>query len=1487
MRKEAAVVEISSHNTPGEKVGAVLVVGGGIGGMQASLDLANAGFKVYLVEETSAIGGRMAQLDKTFPTNDCSMCIMSPKLVEVGRHLNIEVITNADIEAVEGETGHFKVHVVKRPRYVDLTKCTACGECVTKCPVELPNEFDENLSTRKAIYKRYPQATPNAFAIEKRGVSPCKAHCPAGIHVQGYVALISQGKFKEALSLIRRNNPLPAVCGRVCTHPCEGACTRKKVDEPLAIMSLKRFVADWEASGGEPETPPVGSRREEKVAIVGAGPAGLSAAFYLALEGYPVTIFEALSEPGGMMRWGIPSYRLPREALMRDIEYIQRLGVEIKTNTPIGSVITLSTLLEQGFKSIFLGVGAQQSVKLGIEGEELERVLHGVDYLREMGLGKEVNLGKRVAVIGGGNVAIDVVRTAIRKGVKEALIIYRRSREEMPALPEEIMEAEEEGVIINYLVAPKRIVGKDGKVGALECIRMELGEPDASGRRRPVPIPGSEFTLEVDAVVPAIGQSTDVSFLPVGKGWDVSERGALNVDPLTYATNVPGVFAGGDMVTGPATVVEAIAAGREGAISIARYLQGMDLREGRGRERPMVEVTPEGVKEELRYTPTKVTVSQRINDFREVQQGFTEEEALAEAKRCLNCGICSECLQCVDACLPGAINHEMEEQGETLDVGSIILTPGFEKSDPHLRGEFGYGRYPNVITSLEFERILSASGPFQGEVRRPSDGLHPKRIAWIQCVGSRDGSRNRAYCSAVCCMYATKEALIAKEHDAAIEPTVFFMDIRAYGKGFDAYYERAKREYGIRYIHCMVSRVVEQPASRNLELTYIDEQGKVTSEGFDLVVLSVGMVPSENTKRLGEKLGIALDQYGFCQTGELNPVATSKPGVFVCGVFQGPKDIPETVAQASGAAACASGLLASERGRLVKKREFPQERSIEGEAPRIGVFVCRCGINIAGVVDVPAVKEYAATLSHVIYVDENLFTCSQDTQGKIMEAIKEQGLNRVVVASCSPRTHEPMFQETIREAGLNKYLFEMANIRDQCSWVHMQEKEKATEKAKDLVRMAVATASQIEPLRELAQGVYHKGLVIGGGVAGMTAALGLAEQGFETFLVEREERLGGSLQRLSTTIEGLDVQSYLSGLIEKVKKNPLIQVFTQALIVGHSGFVGNFKTELMIGPGMYARTFEHGITIVATGGEEAKPHEYHYGEDERVLTQQEFEARLTKEDLSSLNSLVMIQCVGSRNEEHPYCSRICCSVAIKNALALKEKNPRASIYILYRDIRTYGLLERHYEKARKKGIVFIRYEAERKPTVELKEGRIIVTVDNPLLRGSMLLTPDMVVVSTAIVARENEELATMLKVPLTQEGFFLEAHMKLRPVDFATEGIYLCGLAHSPKLIGESVSQAFAAVARACTVLSQDHIQVGGVVSVVNEDLCAACLTCVRVCPYSVPVINERGVAAIEPAKCQGCGICASDCPASAIELQHFKDAQIIAKCDSVWREAG
>ena len=844
------------------------------------------------------------------------------------------------------------------------------------------------------------------------------------------------------------------------------------------------------------------------------------------------------------------------------------------------------------------------------------------------------------------------------------------------------------------------------------------------------------------------------------------------------------------------------------------------------------------------------------------------------------------CGACESFCGPKAIKYDQEDEVRELDVGSVILAPGFELTNPSLKDEYGYSRYPNVVTSMEFERILSASGPYQGHIQRPSDQSGPEKVAWIQCVGSRDNSCDKGYCSSVCCMYATKEAIIAKEHSPDIKPTIFYMDIRAHGKGFDQYYERARDDYGVRYIQCQISKIVEKPKSKNLIIAFIDKEGKVVEEEFDLVVLSLGMTPSTSSRELAEKLGIETDSYGFCQTDSLNPVKTSRPGVFVCGAFEAPKDIPETVSQASGSAAFASELISEARGTLISEEEFSPERDISGEEPRIGVFVCHCGINIGGVVDVPAVKEYAKSLPHVAYVDENLYTCSQDTQTKIKEVIKENNLNRVVVASCTPRTHEPLFQKTIREAGLNKYLFEMANIRDQCSWVHMDKKEEATKKAKDLVRMAIAAASYVEPLQEQELSVTKRALVVGGGASGMAAALGLADQGFEVALVEKEKELGGNLRHLHYTLRDDGIQTYMQSLIERVKNHPLILVITDGVIVDFTGFKGNFKTGIMAGPGMAYRQIEHGVTIIATGGEEYKPEEYLYGQDKRVMTQQELEGKIVRDEinLGHVNEVVMIQCVGSRIPERPYCSRLCCSAAIKNALKIKEKNPQSRVFILYRDIRTYGLLEDYYTKARKAGIIFIRYDLEEKPQVKIEKGALQVEVDDPALGERVVLNPQLLVLSSAIVPRENEELATLMKLQRTQEGFFLEAHMKLRPVDLATEGIYLCGLAHSPKPLDESLSQAAAAVSRACTLLAHDTVSVGGMVARVDGEKCAVCLTCVRVCPYDVPFINEEGVAQIDAAKCQGCGSCAAECPGKAIQLQHCEDKQIIAKSIALFK---
>jgi heterodisulfide reductase subunit A-like polyferredoxin len=1469
-----------------EKVGAVMVVGGGIAGIQASLDLAESGYYVYLVEASPAIGGVMAQLDKTFPTNDCSMCILSPKLVEAGRHLNIQTLTYSEVTKVEGGPGNFEVTVRKKSRYVDPLKCTGCGECPQVCPVPIKNQFDEGLVDRKAIYRPYAQAFPNIFTIEKGDRAPCGLTCPAGINVQGYVALIGAGKYKEALSLIWENLPLPGVLGRICPHPCEKECNRKELDKPVAICELKRFVADQvkEIPLQKEEA------KEERVAIIGSGPAGLTAAAYLAQKGYPVTIFEALPVMGGMLYTGIPSYRLPRDILEEEIKTIQSLGVEIKTNSPIGSHLTLDDLFRQDYRAIFLAVGAHQDQKLGVPGEENPRVVPGVVFLRKANLGEKVEVGERVGVIGGGNVAIDAARAALRLGAKEVTIIYRRSRDEMPAYEEDIEEAEEEGIKFQFLATPTEVVSKDGKDISLRCIHMELGEPDASGRRRPIPIKGSDFLLKLDTVIPAIGQVPDLSFF---KGIEIktTPQGTIRVDPVTLQTSRQGIFAGGDAVSGPWIAIEAVTAGKEAAISIDRYLRGKNLSEGREKLRPQkarYEEIYAGQPKSSRERMERLPIEERRKTFSEVKKGFTEEQAKREALRCLNCGFCSECLQCVAICKAGAINHQMKEETMKFQVGSIILSPGFDEYDASRLGAYGYGRFPNVISSIQFERILSASGPFQGNLLRPFDRKAPKKVAWIQCAGSRDMTKNggNEYCSSVCCMYAIKEAVIAKEHHHEVEPTIFYMDIRAYGKDFDAYYERAKKEYGVRFIRSMISKVSERPKTKNLLISYVDGEGKIKEEEFDLVVLSVGLNPSRGAKDLAQKLGLELDSYGFCKTEEFSPLHTSKPGIYVCGAFQGPKDIPETVTQASAAVTSASTLLADVRGTLTKKKDYPEEADVKGQEPRIGVFVCHCGINIGGVVNVPEVREYAETLDGVAYVDENLYTCSQDTQEKIKKAIQEHQLNRVVVASCSPRTHEPLFQETIREAGLNKYLFEMTNIRDQCSWVHMHQPEEATQKAKDLLRMAVARSKLLEPLREPLVEVIKRGLVLGGGLSGMRAGLDLARQGFDCVLVEKEAELGGNLRHIYSTIDGSDPQELLRNTVKEVLENPRIQVFTKTELKVLGGYVGNFKS--LLSTNGTEKEFEHGVVIVAVGAKESTPTEYLYGQDRRVITQKELEEKIALhgEEINRCRNIVMIQCVGSRTPDHPNCSRICCSVAIKNAIQIKEKNPEAKVTILYRDIRTYGLMERYYTQARNQGIEFIQYELDSKPDLKVAEGSLNLHVKDRILGEDVTLQPDLVVLASAIVPYENEALAKMLKVPLTADGFFLEAHMKLRPVDFATDGIFLAGLAHFPKTISESISQADAAVARATAAIAKGYVSVLPTISAVDQTQCVGCGLCELLCPFSAirVVETEKGSKAETiAASCKGCGICASSCPQKALTVLHFSDEELTAQIEALF----
>jgi len=999
-----------------QTTGAVMVVGAGIGGMQAALDLAESGYFVYLVDSSPAIGGVMAQLDKTFPTNDCSMCIMSPKLVECGRHLNIRVITHADVEAIEGEPGRFSVTLNRKPRYIRNDRCTGCGECAKHCPVTAIDTYNEKLSQRAAIYIQYPQAIPKVYLIDR--------------------------------------------------------------------------------------------------------------------------------------------------------------------------------------------------------------------------------------------------------------------------------------------------------------------------------------------------------------------------------------------------------------------------------------------------------------------------------EQCIGCGLCER------VCLAKAVDYGDTQKVEKIEVGSVILATGYEMFDARLRPEFGYGVFPNVVTSIEFERLLSATGPHRGHLLRPSDGTIPERVAFIQCVGSRDSSCGNGYCSSVCCMYATKEAIIAKEHVHFVKPTIFFMDVRAYGKGFDAYYENAKAKYGIRFIRCMVSKIRESLKTKNLLVTYLNDEGKLVDEEFELVVLSVGMVPSQETVEMAKRIGVELEAHGFCKTSTFEPTSTSRKGIYVCGAFQEPKDIPETVAQASAAAAEASSLLADARGTLVAEKKYVPEKNVNYEGPRVGAFICHCGINIGGIVDVPAVVEYARTLPDVVYAEANLYTCSQDTQDHMKKVIEENRLNRVVVASCTPRTHEPLFQDTIREAGLNRYLFEMTNIRDQCSWVHMQQPKEATEKSKDLVRMAVAKAALLEPLQTQMVGVVQKALVIGGGLTGMTAAKKIAEAGYEVYLVERESQLGGKARAIHFTLEGDDVQSHLKQLIEKVEKDPRIHLMTQTEIESVNGFVGNFKTKLR--KGKEVQEIDHGTIVVATGAEEYRPKEFLYGQDSHVITQRELEERISLHpaSLKSLKNIVMIQCVGSRNDERPYCSRICCSEAIKNALSLKSMNPETNVYVLYRDIRTYGFKEDYYRKAREAGVIFIRFDPEREPRLE-KEGKDLkVVVREPILQDALNIQTDLLVLSAGITpSADNERLSKMLKVPLNQDGYFLEAHMKLRPVDFATEGIFLAGLAHNPKSIEESLSQANAAVSRALTYLSKKELETIGTISEVDERKCIGCGLCEEVCPYKAieilvkrTVVGEKQVAQINRVLCKGCGACTASCRSGSIDLKGFTNSEVVAQ---------
>ena len=897
----AAVVK-SSTNIPlePEKIPvnpSTLIVGGGIAGITAALEIAEAGYKVVMVEKEPGIGGHMAQLDKTFPTLDCAACISTPKMSQVGQHPNILLLTNSQVSNIAGHPGNFNVTIEKKPRYVNEKDCKGCGDCAIVCPVNVPSEFDLGLSQRKAVYRQFPQSVPNVYTIDRQGISPCRAACPAGVNAQGYIALVSQGKFAEALEVVRRTMPFPSVCGRVCHSPCEDNCARLQFDEAVAIRALKRFVADQNSVTASefPTCPePV---YDEQIAVIGSGPAGLSCATDLAEDGYPVTVFEAGEKAGGLLRYGIPAYRLPEESLDKDISYISAKGVDIKTNS---SIISVADLQKQGFKAIFIACGAWQNVKLGIPGEDSAGVIYALDFLKLIRQDTAPAIGKSVGVIGGGNAAIDAARSALRLGAEHVHLIYRRSSAEMPAIKAEIHAAEAEGIQFTFLSSPVEILSDESGITGIRCIRNTLGAPDASDRPGISAVPDSEYEIPVDTVIVAVGQMPDKSLFP-----ELTRRrnGTIEVDELTMETSERGVFAGGDIVTGPATVIEAIAAGKETAESIRRFLQGRDLKLGRE-----LKPTVTTFRGKAPFRRDKVTIlhNNSTDSFVEIEQSLTDEQAITEASRCLNCAVCSDCRQCVDVCESGCIDFDQQVETLNFSVGNIIVATGYDVFDPEPVARYGYGKFDDIYTSLEFERLANASGPTTGQIVM-KNGEKPESVAFVHCVGSRD--RNyQEYCSQICCMYSLKHAHLVKERTGA-EVYQLYIDLRCVGKGYEEFSRRVAEE-GVHLIRGKVAEITDrnigdEPPGKKIIIVEDTLSGQVLRIPADMIVLAGSMVPRADSASTARLFGLSRSPDGFLleQHPKLGPVDTMSEGIYIAGCAQGPKDIPHTVVQSQAAAA--------------------------------------------------------------------------------------------------------------------------------------------------------------------------------------------------------------------------------------------------------------------------------------------------------------------------------------------------------------------------------------------------------------------------------------------------------------------------------------------------------------------------------------------------------------------------------------------------------
>lgn len=864
---------------------------------------------------------------------------------------------------------------------------------------------------------------------------------------------------------------------------------------------------------------------------------------------------------------------------------------------------------------------------------------------------------------------------------------------------------------------------------------------------------------------------------------------------------------------------------------------------------------------------------------------------------------CTDLQGLIDVCPAGAIVADDQVKQHQMACRSIVMAPGAAIFDPGHLDNFGYKQLPDVLTSLEYERILSASGPTAGVLTKPSDGGQPRKIAWIQCVGSRGLQKGAAsYCSSACCMFALKEAIVTRERFGDdIETTIFFMDMRTFGKDYELYQERAKNEFGVRFVRCRPHSVIKKAGTDEnvLSVSFAPyDKSELVTEDYDMVVLSTGFKIPEDIRALASSMGIELNGHHFAKTGSFNPVSTSVPGIYACGMFESPKDIPETMVQASAAACMAASNLSLPDAEQPSaddmqdeydypEDDFPPERDVAGEALRVGVFVCDCGYNIGGVIDVDALTEYAQTIPDVATAVKIGHGCSAESMERIKKLIVSENLNRVVIGGCSPRTHETKFQDTIRAAGLNKYLLDIANIRDQATWVHNDHPDEAFAKSKHLIRMSVTAVKKARPLTDHILPMNKDILVVGGGVSGMQASVVLADQGFKVYLVEKNAELGGVAKNIRRTLEGEDVGTFVRDLIQRTQQHDNIQVITRAIIVDHTGMPGMFKTGMQVGPQMFYRQIEHGVTILATGAVPNRPSEYLLDQHKAVMTQLDADVLIEDQPdaVKAWENIVMIQCVGSRCPDNPNCSRICCQSAVKNALRIRELNPDARIFVLYRDMRTYGFQEDYYRRARELGVTFIRYEVDAQPQVEAVGDQVDVTFTDPILGRELTVTADRLLLSTGFMADDEstEDLSLIFKLQRTGDGYFLEDHIKLRPVDLPIPGFFVAGTAHSPRSIKESIAQAQATASRAQTLLARDVINLGAAVARVDQNKCAACLVCVRACPFSIPFINAEGRSEIDPTRCHGCGICAAECPAKAIQLMQFEDDQIMAKVEGLF----